>query len=464
MDYQNKKSQPLKRKIIISFSIVMTIVIITIGYLTNIIFTSEFRKYVDKNNKYKSQNITSSLEKSYMHNRWDKRKLESIGEEALDNGIILSVYDANDNLVWSMYEYSNQSCHNTLNEIADNMNKIYPRWDGEYIEDKTPIYKGNELIGYKESGYYDEIYYMENEINFLKVINNFLLLVGILSVGSITVISVILSKKISKPIAKVSNMTKVIEAGNYKNKLVYSSNIKEVDDLISSINNLADTLGDQENLRKRLTTDIAHELRTPLTSIQGHLEAIIDGIWEPSEERLGSINDEVIRLSSLVNKLRDISSIENTESLSKEEVNLKELIKNIGYNMEINALDKNISISYELEDIVCMVDRGKFSQVIVNILSNAIKYTDKDGKVYVKLYKKDNKVMISIRDTGVGIAKKDLKYIFERFYRTDKSRSRETGGIGVGLTIAKKIVKLHDGDIYVNSEIGTGTEFIISIG
>lgn len=219
-----------------------------------------------------------------------------------------------------------------------------------------------------------------------------------------------------------------------------------------------------ENMRKRLTSDISHELRTPLTSIQTYLEAMIDGIWEPSEERLISVNEEVIRISHLVNQLKNLAKFDSEESkLDISEVDLKQLVKNIIYNNESYALEKNININSSLEDIRAFIDKEKISQVIINLISNAIRYTNNNGEIFIKLYKVEDFIKISVKDNGIGIPKESVDYIFERFYRVDKSRCRNTGGTGVGLTICKSIIDLHGGNIEVKSELNIGSEFIITI-
>lgn len=238
----------------------------------------------------------------------------------------------------------------------------------------------------------------------------------------------------------------------------------EIDDLINSINKLSNELNDQENLRKQLTGDIAHELRTPLTSIKGHLDAIIVGIWEPTNERLNSINEEVKRITNLVDELRKLAKFDSgKDNLNKEIVNLKNYIKSIAYNYEGKALEKNIVIKYQLENIEALIDKEKFAQVIINILSNAIKYNNGNNEIYIKVFKKNNSINISIKDSGIGIPKSEYKNIFERFYRLDKSRGANEKGAGVGLTIAKSIVNAHGGEIEVYSEINKGSEFIISL-
>lgn len=298
----------------------------------------------------------------------------------------------------------------------------------------------------------------------LKDMKNLIIGISLLMIIVVIEVSVFLSQKISKPIIVVSKMTDFIKMGGYDQKLEYESSIVEIDNLINSINELSRELYKMENMRKNLTSDISHELRTPLTSIQTHLEAMIDGIWEPSKERLNSVNEEVIRLSHLVNQLKNLAKFDSYEDkLNLKNENLTQLIKNIIYNNESYALDKNIRIKYELEDVNANIDKEKISQVIINLISNAIRYTNLNGEILIKLYKKSDFIKIIVKDNGIGIPEESLDYIFERFYRVDKSRCRNTGGTGVGLTICKSIVDLHKGKIEVKSKLNEGSEFIITL-
>lgn len=303
---------------------------------------------------------------------------------------------------------------------------------------------------------------------FLKDINNVIIGISLLMIIVVIAMSIFISQKISKPIIVVSKMTDAIKKGGYDQTLQYESYIVEIDNLINSINDLSKELYNMEKLRKELTSDISHELRTPLTSIQTHLEAMIDGIWEPTEERLNSVNEEVIRLGHLVNQLKNLTKFDSEKNkLEISKVDLKQLIKNVIYNNQSFAFEKNIKIEYYLEEIIANVDKEKISQVIVNLISNAIRYTncncEREGKIIIRLYREDDFIKISVRDNGIGIPKESLDYIFERFYRVDKSRCRNTGGTGIGLTICKSIIELHNGKIEVKSEINKGSEFIISL-
>ncbi|WP_017353781.1 MULTISPECIES: ATP-binding protein [unclassified Clostridium] len=459
------KSISLRNTILISFTIIMTLTIFTISIFVKKTFQTEFGKYVDDSNKTEVEHLVFDLKNIYKDNNWDVELIEQLGQDAIKKGIALEIYSYDNTPVWSVFNDEQILSNEILSSIRENMMSIEENWNSNLKDYKINIYDENEnIVGYENIIHYESVYYMENDMEFLSIINKFMGITSIISIGSIILISILISKVLSNSMEKVSKMAKVIEKGKYKSNLDYKSNIKEVDDLILAINSLSVKLNDEEILRKRLTTDIAHELRTPLTSIQGHLDTLIDGVWEPTSERLISIREEVSRLGDLVGELRKLSKFDIEKNiLNKTEVNLKELIQNIIYNYESKALEKQITIESNLKDIFINVDKNQFSQVLINILSNAIKYTNIGGRVELSMYEDIDNVNISIKDTGCGIPKEDIKNIFERFYRVDRSRNKKTGGIGVGLTIAQSIINAHNGEIIVKSELNKGTEFIIKL-
>ncbi|WP_252242856.1 HAMP domain-containing sensor histidine kinase [Clostridium sp. ZS2] len=459
------KSISLRNTILISFTIIMTLTIFTISIFVKKTFQTEFGKYVDDSNKTEVEHLVFDLKNIYKDNNWDVELIKQLGQDAIKKGIALEIYSYDNTSVWSVFNDEQILSNEILSSIRENMMSIEENWNSNLKDYKINIYDENEnIVGYENIIHYESVYYMENDMEFLSIINKFMGITSIISIGSIILISILISKVLSNSMEKVSKMAKVIEKGKYKSNLDYKSNIKEVDDLILAINSLSVKLNDEEILRKRLTTDIAHELRTPLTSIQGHLDTLIDGVWEPTSERLISIREEVSRLVDLVGELRKLSKFDIEKNiLNKTEVNLKELIQNIIYNYESKALEKQITIESNLKDIFINVDKNQFSQVLINILSNAIKYTNIGGRVELSMYEDIDNVNISIKDTGCGIPKEDIKNIFERFYRVDRSRNKKTGGIGVGLTIAQSIINAHNGEIIVKSELNKGTEFIIKL-
>ena len=464
MDYKLKKLK-LNKKLILSLVSLIIIVILSIALSINSVFNKKFEQYIIRNNENEISNIIDSIRSKYVNGEWELSSIQQIGEDAISNGIFVDLYDKDSNLVWGAMTYNKNMCHMVMGSIENNMNYMINKNKSNYTEKLFEIKNlDNEIIGNIKIGSYGSLYYMDNDINFLKEINKVITSIGIVMVLITIFIAILISNNISKPVEVVSNMANLIGGGDYDNKIDYDSNIVEIDMLIKSINNLSSKLEEQENLRKRLTTDISHELRTPLTSIQTHLEAMIDGIWEPDTERLNSVNEEVIRLTNLVNQLQNLAKFDSEKSkLNLAKVNVKNLIMNVVYNNQGKALEKNINIECDLESIDSYLDKDKISQVIVNLLSNAIRYTNNGGKIFISLYKENNNLKIQFKDNGIGIPKENIKYIFERFYRVDESRSKNTGGIGVGLTIVKSIIDLHQGTIEVRSEVNKGSEFIVML-
>ncbi|MCU9807511.1 sensor histidine kinase [Paraclostridium sp. AKS46] len=337
----NKRYISLNSQILIAFSVIVTLITIIISIFINSSFKNVFSKYVDENNKDEVNHLVFDLQNVYDNDKWDVENIKLLGEDAIRKGIALEVYNKNGDLVWSVFEDEKLLSNQRLNTIKKNMKSINQNWNGKLKEYKFDIYDDKKLVGYERIIHYDSIYYMEDDLEFLNIMNKFMIFISIVAIISVIIISAIISKSISNPIKNVSKIAKVIGSGNYKNRLNYKSNIKEVNELTKSIDMLAEELNKQELLRKQLTTDIAHELRTPVTNIQGHLDAIIDGIWDPTPERLTSIREEVQRLGKLIGSIKNLSTFDSSLSqLNKTKTNLSDFIKNITYTYESKALEK----------------------------------------------------------------------------------------------------------------------------
>lgn len=224
-----------------------------------------------------------------------------------------------------------------------------------------------------------------------------------------------------------------------------------------------------EVMRKEFVANVSHELRTPLTTIKSYAETLLDGAMEEKElslQFMSVINDEADRMTRLVNNLLELSRLDNRETrwdlkpLDPVTI-LKEVITKMRVNIQRKEQILEVNIPQKSPEI--FVDKDKIEQVFQNILSNANKYTPKGGKISVDLSYTDKMVSITFKDTGIGIPKEDLPRIFERFYRVDKTRSREMGGTGLGLSIAQEIVQAHDGEIHIDSEPGHGTCVTVSL-
>ena len=273
-----------------------------------------------------------------------------------------------------------------------------------------------------------------------------------------------MARRISRPISKSIRITHEISEGNYDIRFEGQPKTKELSELVTSINHLADSLKKQEGLRKQLTADVAHELRTPLTTVSTHLEAMMEGVWSPTYERLNSCYDEINRISKLVADLESLNQVENENiKLNKTPVDLYDLVTSISQRFQIAGRNKNIAISVLGSNVIAWVDENRIWQVISNLLSNAVKYTQDNGQIKITVEDGNTLARIVVEDNGIGIPEEELPFIFERFYRADKSRNRKTGGAGIGLAVVKSIIEAHKGSIDVSSKIDIGSQFTISL-
>lgn len=223
-----------------------------------------------------------------------------------------------------------------------------------------------------------------------------------------------------------------------------------------------------ENMRKEFVANVSHELKTPITSIKGFVETLkmTDNLDDDTKNRfLTIIENEATRLTRLIDDILLLSTIENKTKKKVEKVDLFEVFEEVHEVVNYIAKKKNIKVKYEFEneDIDLWEYSGYIRQILLNIISNAIKYTGENGSVNIKQYIKAEKVFIEVKDNGIGIPQEDIDRIFERFYRVDKARSRSVGGTGLGLAITKHMVKALNGNIKVESELGVGSKFIIEL-
>lgn len=455
----------LRSKLTSSYIVIVIIVVGMISLVANLGIQTKFQDYVIKRQEKQTNEILDLLAMKYEEdNGWNVGYLEVIGMNALQNGLIIEVTDENNNGVWSAYEHNNGLCQIMIKEISANMNSYSGRWKGEYQEKTYTIISHEKTIGTLTTGYIGPYYFDDEELIFIKALNSLFLIIGIGSLILAFIVGIIMSLRISNPLIKIANKAKFLSEGKYKERLENVSNTKEIGILIETINNLSDALENKEKLRKQLTQDVAHELRTPLTSVQGTMEAMLDGIWPMNTERLTSCYDEIIRIKRLIGSIEDLSGVENENViLNKDEFDLSKLIIRLLQNYETDFASKKMKVTYQEESIILNADQDKLSQVFHNLITNALKYSGDGSTCEIKVTELLKDIEISVKDNGIGISESDLPNIFERFYRVDKSRNSETGGVGVGLTISKSIIEAHGGTITVLSQLGKGTEFIITI-
>lgn len=280
------------------------------------------------------------------------------------------------------------------------------------------------------------------------------------------VISYAMSRRIANPIRKVKLVAERIRDGEWSHRYMSpKSDPKEIYELSEAIDQMANTLKAQEEMRKQLVSDMAHELRTPIAVLKSHLEAMIEGIWEPSLERLEDLAVEVEMVNELVERLKDIHVLESgSQTLNLEVVVIEEELRSIAHPLIPMFSEKGIELVFKADTLTKVkLDKSKFKQIMYNLVLNAYKYSERGAKVEISVSVHSEGLEVSVSDTGAGISESDLPLVFERFYRGEKSRNREYGGTGLGLTIVKALVEAHGWEIAAESELGLGSRFTVRI-
>jgi signal transduction histidine kinase len=277
-------------------------------------------------------------------------------------------------------------------------------------------------------------------------------------------LGLLLAREITSPLGELSAAIHQLAQGKLAVK-VHPHGDRELASLGRDFNLMAGKLLDQEQNRRRFMSDIAHELRTPLTLLRGRLEAVQSGKLESSEELASSLVDEVIRLTWLVKDLETIGLAESGAlQLAKEPVEINELIERLTplrLAMEEDSIHFQVSVDSRVKQVTA--DANRLLQILINLLSNSMRHTAAGGEISLHIQEERGGIIFSIQDSGPGIQPEHLPYIFDRFYRVDESRNRESGGKGLGLAIARSYVEAHGGRIWVESPPGQGAYFYFSI-
>lgn len=290
---------------------------------------------------------------------------------------------------------------------------------------------------------------------------------GLVAVFLACLMGVLVSRKLAKPIKSITSTAAQIRSGDLTARTGITGD-DEIGQLGETFDDMATSLERDLKLEHRLTGDVAHELRTPLMAMLATVEAMQDGVLPADEEHLETVASEVRRLSRLVAAMLQLSRIENgTTPFKPEKTDMIGLVRSVVESQEQLFADRDLRLRLDVKtqrrELFCEADRDMIRQALINLMSNALRYTPEGGWVVVSVGQEGRDVVIAVSDTGIGIAKEDLARVFSRFWRSDASRERESGGLGVGLAVTKEIVDRHHGFIGVESELGKGAKFTIHI-
>lgn len=292
-----------------------------------------------------------------------------------------------------------------------------------------------------------------HDLRFSKNVGRSFSFIALLTIVISVLVALPLARQLVKPVKSLTEAVRRLAAGEYSTRIPVESN-DELGQLSQDFNSLAKSLEQNEKARQQWIADISHELRTPLSVLRGEIEALQDGIRQPSSERLASLHSEVMNLNRLIEDLYELSMSDiGALSYQKQLIDLKQLLESTIKIFSEEFSEKGLSINFSCDDekVQVFADPDRLQQLFSNLLTNSLRYTDEDGQLQVLLKQTKDCVLIEFNDSEPGVGDDELLQLFERLYRVETSRSRATGGAGLGLSICKNIVDAHDGSIKAES-------------
>ncbi|MCH1640732.1 HAMP domain-containing histidine kinase [Paenibacillus timonensis] len=446
----------LRKRLLISHLGVSLGSLLLIMVIVYVVMSFSFGRYTQNQQQTEADTIAMELESSYDQSSdgWSNVSLMSVSHQAMLRSYSIRIYDSDGHLIWDTKSMGRmmQSSMGTEVDLS--------------LQNHTKVIKRDITIDHVKKGWI-EIEGLSNRFEtqnrqFLVHFNALIWGAFILAIAGVTFYSIYMSKSLSRPLLRIKQIANQMKEGDLSSRVASGHHQTEIEEVGRALNHLADALEQEDRLRKNITADIAHELRTPLATIQSHIEAFQDGVWEATPDKLEICHGQVVRLVKLVQDLESLSAVENPMlKLKQEPVRLVDVIRESEKTVKAQFKEKPIDLIIQ-EEIPTVItgDAGRLIQVFVNLLNNAYKYTS-EGSIDIRIIETADHVNVSISDTGTGIASDELPHIFERFYRGDKSRNRRTGGAGIGLAIVKAIVEAHGGSIDVESKINQGTRFTL---
>ncbi len=296
---------------------------------------------------------------------------------------------------------------------------------------------------------------------FAEAVNRALIMAGLIACALGVLLALLLSRRVLGSIGSLTAAARALAQGDLSGRAQVKGN-DEIAELGQTFNDMADALEESERQRRVMVSDVAHELRTPLANIQGHIEALQDGLLEPDAATLDTVHQQAMHLNRLVDDLRLLAATEARElGLEPEPTTIGSIIERVAASFRPMADAGSVALATDAAEPlpVLNIDRLRIEQVVGNLVDNAVRHTPPGGSVTIAAFQHNDGVRVVVADTGVGIPADALPHVFDRLYRADPSRGRTTGGTGLGLTIARQLVEAHGGTIWAESEAGAGSRF-----
>lgn len=455
----------IRKQLFTIFLSIGLVMVCSTSLIVNVIIKKNFEMYVTNNVKEAGNIIVSTVQRLYNEGNLNEALVKTSILENYTGNFAVSILNANKAYIFgTQKEAFLKDLASIPNELEDKPQYIDTNL---YREEDRAFYGPNqEIAGYVRIGYYPTRMLSENDRKFQRDVNISMVWCASIVLMWFIFAGLYVSRLFTYHIYGISKTSIALADGKLDARYPFKSKIKEIETLRHSMNYLGEKLKKQDIIRRKLISDVSHEIRTPLQILQSNLEAMIDGIYPIDEEQMNVLYKEVVRFGKLLNNLDLLKNVEESESrMNFRVISLNDSLQEVFDSFKIIAKEKKINYhikSTDTELVMVSADKDALKQLWMNILSNAFKFTGVKGEIKVTTSLDHKECTIIVQDTGIGIAKEDLPFVFERMYRGDKSREQYQGS-GIGLTMVKNIVDKHKGKVFIESEEGVYTKIVITL-
>lgn len=465
----------LRARLILMTFVVAAVATATVGLLARQLTLIEFNRFLIKKEDDGSRAELSTLALTEQYEKsggWQEAQavIERMGSSAAGRQLILT--DLRREVVAA---YPPELLRSRI-EISPDHDI---RWEATVIRDGRQYQAQHELRAVPHSLLTDStgkpigtLYYLphpperagEAEEVFVDGLNRTILIAALVSASTALIIALALSRKMLRPIEALTVAARSMERGDLEQRVRITTH-DEIGELAQAFNSMAESLARAEQLRRNMVGDVAHELRTPLTNIRCHLEMLQDGLEKPTSDFIDSLHDEAMLLNQLVDDLQDLALAEAGHlKIEPQRISVRTEVERTKTAWQRQVEEAGLTVAIDVpEALEAHADPKRLGQVLRNLLANALTHTPAGGSINILAERLGAEIRMKVEDTGRGIAAEAVPFIFERFYRTDASRQRRTGGAGLGLAIVKQIIEAHGGRVWAESEIEKGTSVFFTL-
>ena len=446
-------------RVTLSFSLIAAMTALVAIGVVSVVWEQHFQTYTTENMRTVAENTAEQIAHRYEDvGAFSETTLQPAKNAvSISKGVGMQVVDAEGKVVFDSSTTSENVGGLVLPSIAPQQGQDNMAYAPIVVNDQAIgsvrvwVYGSDQLLRAPDQEFRDKSYQA-------------MILAAILAILLASVFGYFFARNLVRPIKRMTDTAEAIGEGD----LTARTNMRgedEISKLGQTFDAMADAVERDRQLERRLTTDVAHELRTPLMAIQATVEAMIDGVLPVDEERLVTVDSEVMRLSRLVGSLLKLSRLENRSRPNKQEpVDVGAVVSDIVSTHEAYVNESGLTLYYKADpNVIVLGDADLIRQATANLISNAVRYTDEGGRIYVRVKRGETMASIAVQDTGIGLTPEEARMVFQRFWRADSGRDRESGGLGVGLTVVKEIVDRHNGWVQVEGRKGEGACFTIHI-